>query len=372
MKKILLTFAFVCLLTLLFVSNNVVASSDNEEQEKIYVSNDIGLKELKVMLEQQKTDFQNNEPFAHKNVSKLTDTDEAVLLYYATTSVDKQKLHSFTYEIEDVETYKQGSKTFVEAYIIRNFVFGKENVETSLGDNIKLEITKNNVINKQSKALSSKTSTSKSSVLEFENEGDNSSDVKLDEFLKNYKNEVQESKKMEDSDYENLDVTESKMLKASAASSGYYGYRAKVYADKYALKPNKNYKYYPNGDCTNFVSQALRAGGMPYFKQWKPYTNAWINAGSFRNYILEPGGIKMKTVKDVYENVRLGDVYHYDTRNKIGLPFPDGWMEHTAIVTSRANNKIYVSYHTSNRKNVTREYFTSKEGGKRYASSIRN
>lgn len=195
MKKILLTFAFVCLLTLLFVSNNVVASSENEEQEKVYVSKDIGLKELKVMLEQQKTDFQNNEPFAHKNVSKLTDTDEAVLVFYATTSVDKQKLISFTYEIEDVETYKQGSKTFVEAYIIRNFVFGKDNVETSLGDNIKLDITKENV-SKQSKTLMKKASISESPTLEFENKGQDSSDIKLDQFLKNYKEEVQENKKM--------------------------------------------------------------------------------------------------------------------------------------------------------------------------------
>ncbi|WP_445684579.1 amidase domain-containing protein [Bacillus sp. FSL K6-1005] len=56
---------------------------------------------------------------------------------------------------------------------------------------------------------------------------------------------------------------------------------------------NKNYK---NGDCTNVVSQALRAGSMPIFKEWKPYTNAWINACSFRNYILEPGGITIKSI----------------------------------------------------------------------------
>lgn len=369
MKKILLTFVFACLLTLLFVSNNVVASSDNGEQKKIYVSNDIGLKELKVMLEQQKTDFQNNEPFAHKNVSKLTDTDEAVLVFYATTSVDKQKLKSFTYEIEDVETYKQGSKTFVEAYIIRNFVFGKDNVETSLGDNIKLDITKKNV-SKQSKTLMKKASVSESPTLEFENEGQDSSDIKLDQFLKNYKEEVQENKKNEVNTAKSLSSSE--LVVSASSVKGYNRWKAMQYAEKYALKPNKSYKYWKNADCTNFVSQALRAGSMPYFKEWKPYTNAWINAGSFRNYILEPGGIKMKTVKDVYENAALGDVYHYDYNNKIGLPWPDGWMDHTAIVTSRANYKIYVSYHTNNRKNVTREYFTSKQGGKRYLSSIRN
>ena len=34
--------------------------------------------------------------------------------------------------------------------------------------------------------------------------------------------------------------------------------------------------------------------------------------------------------------------------------------------------KLYVSYHSTNRLNVPREYVTSKEGGKRYVSSIRN
>ncbi|MDP4080919.1 MAG: hypothetical protein Q8923_09660, partial [Bacillota bacterium] len=68
----------------------------------------------------------------------------------------------------------------------------------------------------------------------------------------------------------------------------------------------------------------------------------------------------------------LGDVYHYDYHNKIGLRYADGWMDHTAIVTSRANMKLYVSYHSTNRLNVPREYVTSKEGGKRYVSSIRN
>ena len=100
------------------------------------------------------------------------------------------------------------------------------------------------------------------------------------------------------------------------------------------------------------------------------WTYPWINAGTFRDYIRETGGIKMSTVSDTYANANLGDVYHYDTRNFLFLPFPDGEMEHTAIVTKKADSKIYVSYHSTNRKNVPREFYTSVEGGDRVLSHI--
>lgn len=82
----------------------------------------------------------------------------------------------------------------------------------------------------------------------------------------------------------------------------------------------------------------------------------------------------MSTVTDAYGNAYLGDVYHYDTRNKYFVSNPDGWMEHTAIVTRKDpdTRKVYVSYHTTNRLNVTREYYTSVEGGDRFLSHITN
>ena len=47
----------------------------------------------------------------------------------------------------------------------------------------------------------------------------------------------------------------------------YYNRNAAVnYARRWALNPNPRYPYYTqNGDCTNFVSQALRAGGLRDF-----------------------------------------------------------------------------------------------------------
>lgn len=45
------------------------------------------------------------------------------------------------------------------------------------------------------------------------------------------------------------------------------------------------YSSYPGGDCTNFVSQILHAGGLSTNSTWTPYTAAWINANSFKNYV---------------------------------------------------------------------------------------
>lgn len=60
------------------------------------------------------------------------------------------------------------------------------------------------------------------------------------------------------------------------------------YAEKYALIPNPEYKNYEDsgGDCTNFVSQILHAGGINYSQSWKPYTNSWLRVSELYNYII--------------------------------------------------------------------------------------
>lgn len=342
-------------------ANNMKETVEKHEQ----LPTEIGISVLKEMLDQQKEGFKSGNPLLNSQISKLTETDEAVLLYYAMADVDKLPLTDFTYSIDHVDVYLDDKdQMIVEGYIIRNFIFGKGNdqFETSLGDNIAVRIDgekdkflQNGIINEMSK------------VSLTQNTAENKQLISKDEFLKRYQEEVDnDNQQGEDTDFE----SEIENEEHAQLAYTYKGSVAAYYALKYALNPNKKYKLY-RADCTNFVSQALHYGGIPHFTKWKPYTNAWINAGSFRNYIRESGGLKMKTVKDTYANVKLGDVYHYDTRNSIFLPIPDGWMEHTAIVTSLQNKKILVSYHSNNRKNVPREYYTSVEGGKRYLSSIR-
>ncbi|WP_160690186.1 amidase domain-containing protein [Clostridium sp. C2-6-12] len=70
-----------------------------------------------------------------------------------------------------------------------------------------------------------------------------------------------------------------------------------TYAEKFALTPNPNYKSFENigGDCTNFISQILFAGGLKQNNSWKPYSMPWI---------------------------RVEDLYQYLTTNKLAIKLP--------------------------------------------------
>ncbi|MHC1684869.1 MAG: amidase domain-containing protein [Clostridiaceae bacterium] len=69
---------------------------------------------------------------------------------------------------------------------------------------------------------------------------------------------------------------------------GYNPSAACAYAQKYALNYNPEYKDFSNsgGDCTNFISQCLYAGGLKKTNTWKPYTNAWHSNQFLRNYLV--------------------------------------------------------------------------------------
>lgn len=59
------------------------------------------------------------------------------------------------------------------------------------------------------------------------------------------------------------------------------------YAETFALNPNLKYKSFENigGDCTNFISQILFAGGLKQNNSWKPYTMPWIRVEDLYLYL---------------------------------------------------------------------------------------
>lgn len=122
MKKELLASLVLCLsLSPLVSTNEVFAATTNKEtKENVSITNEIGYEKVKDMLEQQKYDFEHNTPLAHPKESKLTDSDEGVLLYSALSKVDKQKFHEFTYDIDDVKTSEKNNKLIVEASFSAN------------------------------------------------------------------------------------------------------------------------------------------------------------------------------------------------------------------------------------------------------------
>lgn len=122
----------------------------------------------------------------------------------------------------------------------------------------------------------------------------------------------------------------------AAAKSGFtrHAYNrnyAANYALKYALNPNKNYLNMETmgGDCTNFTSQCLKAGGIVADKtgsyKWY-YTNAndrapaWSDAQQFRIYYhSNVGSANVKGIRantSTFANARLGDIVQWVVNKK--------------------------------------------------------
>lgn len=100
----------------------------------------------------------------------------------------------------------------------------------------------------------------------------------------------------------------------STTNSNYNRASAKSYIESYVTTPNKSYAWFgtgtDGGDCTNFVSQVLKAGGMPFTSQssspttnhWYYYnsswgtgrTATWTGAHQFRQYWADVNGVGNK------------------------------------------------------------------------------
>ena len=140
------------------------------------------------------------------------------------------------------------------------------------------------------------------------------------------------------------------------------------YALQYALYPNQHYVYFPHDDCTNFISQCLRAGGAnndynPTHPWW--YANGqtsicWAVAHSLFWYIRTCSqknrfGIKADTyyldnndgfAQKIKGKIVLGDLIQY--RNA------QGRIQHSTMITGfDQHGEPLVSQHTLNGRNVT-------------------
>jgi hypothetical protein len=167
------------------------------------------------------------------------------------------------------------------------------------------------------------------------------------------------------------------------ASTGYSGAVAASYADTYWSSYNSAYPSFANsgGDCTNFVSQALYAGGIamrptpPYTGnaawfisssggQWS-YSNPWVNANDDDIFLLQdlPGVTQVASYVGVAagqivpSNASEGDVVLYDWNN-------DGIFDHEAIISTADGQ--YVDAHTSNRYH---QYWTLAQYNTQWATT---
>lgn len=153
-----------------------------------------------------------------------------------------------------------------------------------------------------------------------------------------------------------------------------YNRKAAVqYALAYALQPNPGYVYFDGNDCSNFISQCLRAGGAqndynsthPWWYNNGRASICWAVASSLYWYIRTRSGasrfgIKAQTFylndydsygREIRGKVVLGDLIQY--RNTKGI------IQHSTIITGfDKKGEPLVCQHTVNGKNLSwRKHF---------------
>jgi hypothetical protein len=122
------------------------------------------------------------------------------------------------------------------------------------------------------------------------------------------------------------------------------------YANKYAASPNKSYRDFGRGDCTNFVSQIKKAGGVKAYYRYKTtgsnvrvdtpnswfyssyynYGQIWTVADKFAKFF----GVKSTTTSfpTFSKKVKKGSFIGYSQ-------YGDGKWNHIAFVTGKSTNK---------------------------------
>ncbi len=144
---------------------------------------------------------------------------------------------------------------------------------------------------------------------------------------------------------------------APEGKSGRYDYDAMGrYLDKYWKNYNKKYRSFEGkgGDCTNFVSQALRHGGWKdtgkgkrskkswYYKE-KEQSFSWAGAKNWYKFAKQSG---RTTFLDDVRDLRKGDVLQYKSANgrRIGHTMMVSWY-------SFKKHRPYLTYHSESTHN---------------------
>jgi hypothetical protein len=134
------------------------------------------------------------------------------------------------------------------------------------------------------------------------------------------------------------------------------------YADTYWSSYNASYKNFNSvgGDCANFVSQSLRAGGQPDDGSWyyrnaggstadDAWTYAWVNNQGLRDWARNTSrGIAYSD----YSQLMVGDIVNYDWDW-------DGTYDHVTIVVQAGANAL-IDSHNNDRYHVPYNYNSSQ------------
>lgn len=114
---------------------------------------------------------------------------------------------------------------------------------------------------------------------------------------------------------------------------------ARDYAYKYWSSYNPAYTSYKGngGDCANFVSQCIHAGGIPTDATWKADSVSWIRASAVPSYMVNKG----YATKTSYTNATAGS-----------FAYTSSGAGHAVLVTINDGAKIAYTAHTTDRKDA--------------------
>ena len=145
------------------------------------------------------------------------------------------------------------------------------------------------------------------------------------------------------------------MLAATKVPYTYNRTSAISYADKYCINYNSKYNSYKGrgGDCANFVSQCLYAGGFPQDSEWYKHSVAWINVmkqiAHFKSY-----GTFLNANNG---NLLKGNPIYFDWNG-------DGVYDHATICAGRNSNGVAIlDSHTRDLYHATWTNWSFKKAG---------
>lgn len=125
---------------------------------------------------------------------------------------------------------------------------------------------------------------------------------------------------------------------------------AVLYAQKWALKHNPEFYYFGGigGDCTNFISQCLLAGGgimnFDYIKGWYYISQAdrspsWTSVGYLHNFLT-------RTENSVGPFAKIVDIDSAEVGDILQLRQNPTNFNHTLIISQKIGDQIYVCAHS--------------------------
>ena len=146
------------------------------------------------------------------------------------------------------------------------------------------------------------------------------------------------------------------MMAASAATTYNYNVSSAIaYADKYCINYNSSYNSYKGrgGDCANFVSQCLYAGGFKQDSVWYRHSVAWINVMKQIAHFKQYGSF----LNANNGNLIKGNPIYFDWNG-------DGVYDHATICVGRNNSGTAIlDSHTKDLYHATWTNWSFKKAG---------